>query len=102
MQLLQRIFGITTTGLSRLGTCTVACRISLRRVIHMANDTGAETQVRSTENAGAPDSTVNEDTRSPAAADAGASDSAASEDSGSPTTTADAGSSDDITANADY
>ena len=50
----------------------------------MPNDTGAETQVRSIEDAGAPDSNVNEDTRSPAAADAGASDSAASEDARSP------------------
>src|SRR6516162_11857014 len=58
--------------------------IRLRRAIHMSNDTGAETQVRSTEDAGAPDSNVNEDTRSPAAADAGASDSAASEETSNP------------------
>src|SRR6516162_1249025 len=56
----------------------------LKRAIHMPNDTGAETQVRSIEDAGAPDSNVNEDTRSPAAADAGASDSATSEDARSP------------------
>jgi len=66
----------------------------------MSNDTGAETQVRSTEDAGAPDSNVNEDTSSPATTDAGASDSAASEDARGPAA-AEAGTSDDSAANAD-